>query len=282
MSEGLRRSPRRTPSQADASSLAQPAQLVVEDDDSGEEEKRTPNRKKFKRRFSSIKASEKKKKHSNDDEKMKKKKNSSDDEYELSSSEDDDEKIPSIPALPKKTKTSSSVEKLGTNSKSASAKKWKPKKAKSTVIKGPRAIDAVMSKKKQKKDGKTGISIAAMKKRQAQKREAEYSSVIREMAQQSQIKGLSGSTTKTDEYKVQELTDEALETAGKELAESHRKNFETLNFPHGIDKDQERSKHHSAGRVAEYIHILTHWEEDRDSLTLDEKKLDIIFPSCIV
>jgi hypothetical protein len=69
------------------------------------------------------------------------------------------------------------------------------------------------------------------------------------------------------------MTDDVLKDAAKELKESHRVNFETVNFPNGcINVDVERSKHHTRSRIALYIRILSLWEHSRDSLTQEEKK----------
>jgi hypothetical protein len=136
------------------------------------------------------------------------------------------------------------------------------------------------------------IAIASMHSKKATQRAVSYSEKIREMAQAGDIKGLSsmakegnhvGSSEYASEYTPKELTDAAIEEAAEALKESHRRNFESLNFPNGgLNVDVDKSKHHSRARVESYIRIIQLWDDSRDTLSAEEKKRGITWQSGIV
>ena len=95
---------------------------------------------------------------------------------------------------------------------------------------------------------------------------------MRELAKAGYCQGLSSTDQEDKVLKDEDIPEDAIIAATNEMKEQHKINFERLNFPHGVDAKQERSKHHTSARVTRYIRILQLWNTDRGSLSDKEKK----------
>ena len=74
-----------------------------------------------------------------------------------------------------------------------------------------------------------------------------------------------------DEYLCGDPTEEEYKIAEDELKERHKKHFEELCFPNGVNAHQPKSKHHTQDRITETIKILRNIRANPDALTAEEK-----------
>ena len=265
--ESPRRSLRQVSAPSDSLTKTDKKQVFVEsDDDSSLAKKRSISK------SGSLKK-KKKKKASMDDE-----------EFKLSDNEDidsvlsiDSAKSASVGSENKKDKKKKSP--TTTPKKTAVAKKKVAKKH------GPRAIDNML-RKKNIVNKKISIKAAARAESKKREREAEYKSMIYELAKKGALKGLAVGQEHGNNNLPAPTPDKALlEAAAEELKECHRVNFVALNFKHDTlhCKSVERSKHYSAEGVALHIKILKAWENNRSSLTKDEQLIGYrIHTTCCV